>query len=247
MLIDAHCHLDSFEDKKQIIADAKEHGVTTLISCSTDLKSVKAHLMMKELFPEVKIALGLHPSDLLRLSPAEINEAMEIIEKNLDKAVAIGEVGLDYKHAVSPAQRELQEKYFLDFIALARKTEKPLVIHSRFASKEILQLLKLHFREQVLLHWFSGSASDVKEAISSGHYISVGPAVLQSIDAQNIAKDIPLSHMMLESDAPVSFQGKESTSRWIEEIAEKIAELKGATFKEVAETTSDNAKKYFKL
>ncbi|MFH1239587.1 MAG: TatD family hydrolase [Candidatus Diapherotrites archaeon] len=245
MLIDSHCHLDWFEDKKQVVEDAKHHGVTNMVSCATSLKSIKEHLLLPEMFPEVKICLGLHPSDILRMSAADIEEGKEIVRKNLDKAVAIGEIGLDYKHAVSDEQKKLQKNIFLDFIEMSRAEKKPLVVHSRFCGKEVLQTLTQHANTPVLMHWFTNSIEEVKEAVDLGYFISVGPAVIQSIAVQEIVKEIPLSNLMLESDAPVSFQGKESTSRWIEWVAEKIAEIKGIPFKNVAETTTENAKKFF--
>ena len=167
MLVDAHCHLDWFDDKKQVVEDAKSHGVTTMVSCATNLKSVKEHLLLPEMFPEVKICLGLHPSNILRMSNSD------------------------------------------------------------------------------LMHWFTNSVEEVKDAIDLGYFISVGPAVIQSIAVQKIVKEIPLSNLMLETDAPVSFQGKKSTSRWIEWVAEKIAEIQDESFKNVAETTTENAKNFF--
>ena len=245
MLVDAHCHLDWFDDKKQVVEDAKQHGVTNMISCATNLNSIKEHLLLPEMFPEVKICLGLHPSDVLRMTKSDIEEGKEIVKKNLDKAVAIGEIGLDHKHAVSDEQKKLQKNIFLDFIEIGRAEKKPLVVHSRFCGKETLQTLKQNANTPVLMHWFTNTIDEINEAIDLGYFISAGPAVIQSIAVQKIAKEIPLSNLMLETDAPVSFQGKKSTSRWIEWVAEKIAEIQGTSFKNVAETTTENSRKFF--
>ncbi|MFH1256428.1 MAG: TatD family hydrolase [Candidatus Diapherotrites archaeon] len=247
MFVDSHCHLDWFEEPEKIAKEAKEKGLGYIISCSTNLESVKKNLQLAELLGSVKIALALHPSDLLRMNEAEKAEAMQLINENISKAVAVGETGLDFKHAKTAEDKALQGTFFGKFIALAKEKNLPLIVHSRFAESKCIELLEREKCGKVLMHWFKNSEQTLPRLLKLGFFASIGPSVFTDAQAQKLAIELPLDRMLLETDSPVRFSGKTAVPAWIPKIAEKVAELKGVSAKEVAEKTTENAKRLFGL
>ena len=247
MFVDAHCHLGLFGNPERIAKEAAGKGVGYIISCSTGLSSIKKNLELRKSSKNVLIALALHPTDILRMREAEKKEAMKLIEANISKAVAVGETGLDFTHAKTGAEKRLQEEFFGKFMLLAKENNKPLVVHSRSAESRCIELLEAAECKRVLMHWYTNSENSLEKLLELGFFASIGPSVLNSRQIQALAKELPLENMLLETDAPVRFSGKEAEPSWIPRIAEKIAELKGNSVKEVEEKTTENAKKLFGL
>ncbi|MBU0662473.1 TatD family hydrolase [Candidatus Micrarchaeota archaeon] len=248
MLIDSHCHLDWFRQPEKVLARAKEKNVRAVISCATNPEAITKNLALAEKLEGVFVCLGLHPSDLLRMDEKQVEEGIASVQKNCSAqgVVGIGEVGLDYKHAETPAQKEKQKEIFSRFIGIAKEKNLPLIVHSRFAEKETMELLRKERAEDVVMHWFTNSAQSVKMAEDFGFFYTAGPAVMHYKKAAEVAAGMKLENLMLETDSPVEFAGKKSEPAWIPEVAEKIAELQGVDVKEVAEKTGANCARVFK-
>jgi len=252
MLVDSHCHLDWFRRPEKVLARAKEKNVRAIISCATNSGAITKNLALAQKFAHgncrVFVCLGLHPSDLLRMQKNEIDSAILLVRENCNAkgVVGIGEVGLDYKHAETPAQKKKQKEIFSRFIGIAKEKNLPLVVHSRFAERGAMELLRNGGAENVVMHWFTNSSASVKMAEDFGFYYTAGPAVMHYKKAGEVTAKMGLENLMLETDAPVEFAGKKSEPAWIPGVAEKVSELLGADAKEVVQKTGANCARVFK-
>ena len=247
LLVDSHCHLDFFPDLKPVILRAKQHGVSCMVSCATNLGSIKKHLLIQKEFVEVKICLGIHPVDFLKMKSADAKKALLLLEKNAPKCVAVGEIGLDNKYAKTVIEKKAQEEIFRLQVRAAIENYLPVVVHARFAEQQALQVLKEEGAKKVLMHWFTNSVESVLEAQKSGYFMSCGPIIHSSVEALEIAKKIPQDLLLLETDAPVSFLEKQSEPFWIKGVLEKMSGGKGAKMEVLAKKTTKNAQTLFGL
>ncbi len=239
LLVDSHCHLDWFKNPEEILKNAEKEKVEIILSNATNKKSIESNLNLAEKFPNMKIALGIHPVDLLKMSESDQKEAYELIKNNLSKATAIGEIGLDFKYA-DETQKGFQEHLFRHFIDLAIQNDKPCVVHARYAETKCLDILEDLGAKKVLMHWLTNSKKTSARAVSLGYYISCGPIILWDDYSASVVKEIPLENLLLETDAPVSFKGEQSQPSWIPKVCEKVAEIKGVDFETVSEATGKN-------
>jgi len=247
MLVDSHCHLDFFNNLEEVVRRAVENNVNTMVSCSTNLESIKKHLKFQNEFKEVKICLGIHPSDILRMSKEEIEKSLELLKKNLQNCVAVGEIGMDFKHGKTSEQKKIQEEIFRIQIKIALDNNLPTVVHSRFAELKTMEILKEEGAKKILMHWFSNSNESVKRAKELGYLMSCGPIILSSKQSLEVAKNIPLENLLLETDAPVAFLGKQSEPFWINRVVEKLSDEKRLKNGEIAKKTTKNAMSFFGL
>lgn len=247
LLVDSHCHLDFFPDLKPVILRAKEHGVSSMVSCATGPVSIKKHMAIQKEFGEIKICLGIHPVDFLKMKKADSKKALLLVEKNLSKCAGVGEIGLDNKYAKTVLEKQAQEEIFRLQVRIAVENGLAAVVHARFAEQKTLQVLKEEGAKKVLLHWFTNSAEMVREAQKSGYFMSCGPIIHSSADAFGIAKKIPQELLLLETDAPVSFLGRQSEPFWVKGVLEKLAEGTGAKMEALAKITTKNAQSLFGL
>ncbi len=244
MLCDSHCHLDSFDDAAKTVSAAQDAGVGKILTNATSLRSIKSSLVLAKKHPAVKCALGIHPVDLLAMPKADAESAFAIVEGNISAASAIGEVGMDFKRAQTPAQRGLQEGIFRRFISLAIRHDRAIVVHARWAEPQCLSILEEMGACRVHMHWFTNSAKNAARAVKLGYRISCGPIIFSDSPSAEIVKGIPLDSLMLETDAPVEFAGARSEPSWIPRVCEAVSQLKGVPEKEVAFAT---AKSFFSL
>ncbi|MBI4053341.1 MAG: TatD family hydrolase [Candidatus Diapherotrites archaeon] len=247
MFVDAHCHLDWFNEPEAAVREAGATRVKKIVSCSTNLLSIQKHILLAQEFSEIEICLGIHPADLLSMPPAEIEKARALVSQNIGNAAGIGEVGLDFMRAKSGTEKKLQAEAFGFFAALAKKASKPVVVHSRNSDSECLSMLEGLGCRKVLLHWCTNSAETVKRASALGYFMSAGPAIISGKKASSVAKEIPPELLLLETDAPVAFSGKQSSPAWIPLVAEKIAELHSQSISRVEEQTTANAERLFRF
>lgn len=249
MLIDAHTHLDANwfrNDIPKVIANAKNNQIEAIITSSIapDIQRVKN---IVERYPKyVYWALGLHPPGI---SNQTVQATMKLIEKHASDIVAIGEVGLDYYWVKEEKKRKDQKAALIQFIELAKKLEKPIVIHARDAQSDTIQILEDHNAIIVLMHCFSGTENEAKRVIQNRWFISIPTSVVNRNVHQMMAKVVPLEQMVLETDAPFlsPFRKTRNEPANIKISAEKIAEIKGISFEKVAEITTKNAKKFYSL
>lgn len=160
--IDVHCHVDMCKSNvEEIVRRAKKAGVKILVSSGISPSRIKKTLEFSKKFKEIKAALGLYPGEMLELSEAEIKKQIEIIRENKDKIVAIGEVGLDFKEN---KDIERQARNFERFIKLAKELDKPIIVHSRKAERECIEILEKSGMKKIVMHCFSGNFALVERA-----------------------------------------------------------------------------------
>lgn len=254
MIFESHAHYDDEafdEDREELLESLKENGVGTIINVGASLDSCEKTVNLAEKYDYIYAAVGVHPSDV-----ADLNEEnfawLEGLTKK-DKVVAIGEIGLDYYWDKEEEIWENQKYWFKRQMELARKTNLPVIIHSRDAANDTMTLMKEIHAEEIrgVIHCYSYSKEMAKEFIKMGYYIGVG-GVVTFKNAKKLAeavKEIPLERILVETDcpylAPEPFRGKRNDSGKLPYVINKIAELKETTPEEVERVTRENAMKLF--
>lgn len=256
-LIDTHSHIDMEDfsnDIDAVILRAKEASVEKIILPSVDRSSFEKVIRISNKYNEVYCALGIHPTEAQGINGDKEEDFEKILELiNTPKVVAIGECGLDYYW--DKTYVEEQKKVFLKQIEIAKAHKLPLLVHDREAHKDTFDLLTQNIKDEVpvVMHCFSGSLELAKECIKKGFYIALGGVVTfkNAKKVHEIAKEIPLEYLLLETDAPYltpePYRGKRNEPAYVKFVAEEIARIRGLSFEEVAETTTKNARSVFKL
>lgn len=251
-LIDTHCHLemDEFEDDRDsVIKRANDAGVSIIITISSDIESNLKAVDLSDRYDCVYSTIGLHPHDAKDFSEEFLSEVIKLSEKK--KVVAIGEIGLDYHYNNSP--REKQKEVFERQLLIAKELNLPVVIHSREAKQDTLEILKLSGVNRGVFHCFSGDYEMAKKILSMGFMISIaGPVTFKKASRlKEIAKLIPDENLLIETDspylAPEPFRGKRNEPSLLIHTAKVIAELRGISLEDIARITTLNAKKLFKI
>ncbi len=250
-LVDTHSHLDSsdYTDVDEIVLSAKNFGVEKIIIPSVDRSSFEKVIAISTNYENVYCALGIHPTEAQNAKDEDFEKIRGLSSNS--KVVAIGECGLDYywdkTHVVE------QKKVFLKQIEIAKFLKKALIVHDREAHKDCFDILTQNIQGEipVIMHCFSGSLEFAQECIKKDFYIALGGVVTfkNAKKAHEIAKNIPLDSLLLETDAPYltpePYRGKRNEPAYVKFVAEKIAELRGISFEEVAQITTQNARKAF--
>ncbi|MEM0011012.1 MAG: TatD family hydrolase [Candidatus Bathyarchaeia archaeon] len=250
-LIDTHVHLESVADIEGAIRRAAKVGVIAIIAVGSDYESNMWILRESQKYgtKNLKIypALGLHPWGL---DVSRVDETIELIEKNIDSIVALGEVGLDYwyKEARKSVEvKEMQKKAFWRILNLARGNNKPLSIHSRGAWMDCVNMVIEAGVKKAIFHWFSGPLEALKKLLDHGHYISATPAATYSKEHRKVIELTPLENIVLETDTPVVYMGEPAEPAHIIKALNAVAELKGEKVEKVAEKTTETARKIFDI
>ncbi len=252
MLFDTHAHLNATqfnEDVEQVIERARAEGVSHIVVVGFDRPTIQRAIKLAEQYSFIYAAVGWHPVDAIHMT----DEDLTMIERlaSHPKVVALGEMGLDYYWDQSP--KEVQKEVFRKQIRLAKKVKLPIIIHNRDATADIVHILREENAEEVggVMHCFSGSIEVARQCIDMNFYISFGGPVTfkNAKKPKEVAKEIPLHRLLIETDCPYltphPFRGKRNEPSYVKYVAEAIAELKGLSFEEVAQKTSDNAKRLF--
>lgn len=257
MLVDSHCHLDRLdyknkhEDLDDVVNKAKSKGIDYLMSVCVTLKDYPAMAELIKGHDEIFSSCGVHPLYYDEKSKDEVmDEALLLDYASNDKVVAVGETGLDFFYA--PETKEWQIDCFRKQIRVAKKLNKPLIIHTRNARQETLDILREEQAEQVggVLHCFTESIEMAQAAMEMGFYISVSGIVTfkNAKELQEVIKAVPLERLLVETDAPylapVPHRGQENEPAFTYDVAKFVADLKGVSLEELARVTSDN---FFKL
>jgi len=254
MLFDSHAHLDASkfdQDRDAVIKRAYDSGVKWIMNPGADYESSINAVKLAETYDFMYAAVGIHPHDAKTLDDMMLGLIKAMARKT--KVKAIGEIGLDYHYDFSP--RDEQIYWFRKQLQLAKELKMPVIIHDREANNDVMNILKEEnsFETGVLMHCFSGSAELARQYVKLGAYISIaGPVTFKnSRKLIEVVEMVPLDRLMIETDSPyltpTPFRGKRNESAHVRYVAEKIAEIKGLTFEEVAEQTAINAKKYFNI
>ena len=248
MFIDTHCHItrNDYSDIPFLINKIKECGINKIIVNGCDMASNLEVLELTKKYDIVYGALGFHPTELDSFNENDLVWLEEHI--NDDKIVALGEIGLDYHY--DNTNKEKEKIVFKKQLEIARKHNKPVIIHSRDAMQDTYDLLK-DYNLKGSLHCYSGSLEMAREYIKMGYSIGVGGVVTYK-NAKNIVdviKNIGLEYILLETDSPYltpePYRKNKNDSSYIPLIASKIAEIKNVEVSEVAKTTTSNAERLF--
>jgi len=257
--VDAHIHLSEpeYNEKIQwIIENAKQAGVVALVSNSMNLETSRTSLKLAEEHSGVVYAaLGIHPWNVNKLAPNELEQTIDFIQQNganRELVVAIGEVGLDPQYAKRKEQKELQNKAFHDMLRLAEKLALPIVVHSRWSAPKILETLSSYHLSAVLWHWLSSPTELLPKIVERGDYVSEGPPAVFSARIQEVVQLVPLENLLTETDGPVRYYGqpfkdKLTTPAFILEVVKAIAQIKGLKESDVAEQILRNFSNLFNL
>jgi TatD DNase family protein len=263
MFVDSHTHLcypDFAEELPQIIERAQAAKVTQIVSIATDLEAARKTLEIAQRFESVYAAVGLHPGEVPTVSLCDMKELAQLASE--PKVVAIGETGLDYYREAKDdaALRQQQKDLFWAQLELAKERKLPVVIHNRAAEADILEILGAHaeslpkdWRPWGVMHCFSGDEKFAFDCIELGLLISyTGILTFKNATAlRDVAKKVSLDYVMLETDAPylapVPHRGKRNESSYVPLIAEVLARVKGVSVEEVAQATTANAIRLFRL
>jgi TatD DNase family protein len=233
------------EELTLTLAKAKQSGVGEIISCSTSFTSNETNLDLSRRYPQIKTAIGLYPLDIVELNNNELNRAFDFFKFEIDNSIAIGEIGLDFKYSRRQEEQTKQIEVFNRFIDMAVEYNKPLIVHSRFAQSQVLELLNEKNPSKVLLHSFVDSQKLMRKATQLGYYVSCGLSVLWNEEVQKNIKEFPLEKLLFETDSPITFKEFKATPDKIYVIAEKVAQIKGITLKEIEGIQEKNYRKLF--
>ena len=250
-LIDTHAHLEEIENLGQALKEARSAGIVAIIGVGSDYDSNQKVLQFAQVYKDfVYPVLGFHPWNV---GDSEIDRNLEFIEANIDKAVAIGEVGLDYHKKVRErAEKDLQKSVLREVLKIAKKHKKPAIIHSRYAWRDAFNLVEEAQLEKVVFHWYTGTSSVLRDIVGQGYFLSATPAVEYHEEHRRAVKEIPLERLLLETDSPVVYRRGseleyESKPTDVLRTLRDAAVLKGVSEAQIAEATTENALKFFCL
>ena len=249
ILADVHAHLDMMkkEELAAAIKRAAAAGVKVIINNSVDPKSGRKSLELQQQFKIVKAALGLYPTEAAKMTAAEVGRELDFIRSNKSKIVAIGEIGLDYQEATSAGDRKLQQQLFERQLGLAKELDIPAIVHSRKAEKEVVETLIRCECNKAVLHAFHGNMKLVKMAADAGICITIPTNIGRSSHFQAVARELPLSRLLTETDAPflAAEKGSGSEPAHIAKAITVIAALKGMDPEEIANIIFSNYQRLF--
>lgn len=252
MLFDTHVHLNAeqfSEDLNEVIDRARMEGVQNMVVVGFDRPTILKAMELIEEYDFIYASIGWHPVDAIDMRDEDLVWIEELAKH--PKVVAIGEMGLDYYWDKSP--KDVQKDVFRKQIQLAKKLKLPIVIHNREATADIVTILKEENAAEVggIMHCFSGSVEVAKECVEMNFYISLGGPVTfkNAKKPKEVAQEIPLNKLLIETDcpylAPHPYRGKRNEPSYVKLVAEQIAELKGLSYEEVSQVTTENAKILF--
>lgn len=248
-IFDSHAHYDDerfSEDLTELLASFPEAGVSGVISCGVNAETSRFAVRLAEKYPFMYAAAGFHPLNLEDVPDDIVSVLRPILAA--DKAVAVGEIGLDYHY--EKESREAQLSLFETQLQLADELDLPVIVHDREAHEDTMRLLK-QYKPKGVVHCFSGSVEMAKEVLKLGMYIGLGGAVTfkNAVKPVEVAAMVPEERLLVETDAPymspVPFRGKRCDSRLIAYTAERLAEIRGTSAQAVLDLTAQNAKTLF--
>src|SRR5438128_4380062 len=257
LFIDSHCHIDGPEfdaDREDVIARAVDAGVTTMLNVGTGdphSGAFERAVELSEKHREVYCAIGVHPHDAKLFDDAAEQRLVDLA-KGSSRVIAWGEIGLDYHYDHSP--REVQRDVFRRQLRIARTLDLPVVIHSREADDDTINILRDElsgYQRAGVLHCFGGSLQMARDAIDLGFYVSFAGNLTfkKAEDLRDIARQLPLDRLLVETDCPyltpVPYRGKRNEPARVLETAKCLAALHGKDLDEIGRITSENFEQLF--
>jgi len=254
MLIDTHCHLDfkDFDDDRTaVLKRSRDSGIGVIINVASSMKGTVRSIQIAEENDFIYASAGIHPHEADSVSDNDIKLFAGFLSK--PKVVAIGEIGLDYYKNIT--SKENQKKLFIRLLEIAKDTSLPLIIHNRDAHIDMVDTLKNIIGSPVngVMHCFSGDEKFLKTCLDMGFFISFTCNITykNASSLREIIKLVPMDRLLLETDAPFlapqAFRGKRNEPMYVKYVAEEVARIKGFDFNKIANMTTENARKLFKL
>ena len=254
MIFESHAHYEDKrfdEDREELLKSFPEKGIEYVINVGSSIKTTKATLELIKKYDYMFGAVGVHPEESAELN--EENFAWLKAATQEEKVVAVGEIGLDYYW--DEPERDIQKVWFERQIALAREVALPMIVHSRDAAKDTLDIIKSCKGDEVggVIHCFSYGTDMAKVYLDMGFYIGIGGGVTfkNAKKLKEVAEYVPLESILLETDcpymAPEPHRGKRNSSLYLPFVAEQIAQIKGITPEEVIRVTNENGKRMYKI
>lgn len=254
MIFDTHAHYcdTSFdEDRDELLRSMKERGIGRIVEVGASVRSTKDALALADKYDFVYAAVGVHPEDIASLSEADMDWLAGLTEQ--ERVVAVGEIGLDYHYDEPP--RELQKRWFIRQLQVAAQTSMPVIIHSREAAKDTLEIMEEYcaWDNGGVIHCFSYSPEVAKQYLQKGFFLGIGGVVTfkNSKKLKEVVEMAPLEQLVLETDAPylapAPYRGKRNDSSYLTYVVDMLAELKQMEREEVIRITEENAKRLYHL
>ena len=253
MIFDTHAHYDDEQfdaDREELLMSMEEKGVGTIVNVSATYESCTRVTEMVKKYPFMYAAVGVHPDEVGALDEEKFVRMEALLDQK--KVVAVGEIGLDYYW--DHESHDLQKEWFIRQLELARKHNLPVLIHSREAAADTMEIMKGHAQGlNGVIHCYSYSKEMAKEYIKMGYYIGVGGVVTfkNARVLKEVVESIPLERILTETDcpylAPVPFRGKRNCSAYISYVLDMIAELKGISREEAEQVTYENARNMYRI
>ncbi len=239
-LVDGHAHLEQLDDLPRSLQEAKEAGVCGIVAVGMDIESNKKILQIagsntRYVYP----ALGFHPWEI---KEEEAATNLSFIRDHVKEGIALGEIGLDYRVKV---KKDLQWEVFGKLLEIAHEYDKPVIIHCRYSHQRTFEMVKERKIESAVFHWYSGSVDLLDKILSAGYLISATPALVYSPPHQEAIKRAPIERILLETDTPVRYQGREARPKDVLVSLEEVARLKNLDRLTVAKQTTVNASQFF--
>ncbi|KKS33211.1 MAG: Deoxyribonuclease, TatD family [Candidatus Amesbacteria bacterium GW2011_GWA2_42_12] len=258
-MIDAHCHLQKFENPGEVIS-----GLEAVICCGADLESSKKAIEISDKFPNVWATVGIHPEENFKSTSSrfasKILRSKEILKSKLLKllrqprVVAVGECGLDFLPETREEEKSAQRELFKFNIDLAKEIKLPLVVHCRNAFEDVFSILNAQDSMlKVQMHCFTGNMEQMLECVRRGLYISFGGILTfkSSQELREVARLVPEDKLLIETDspylAPEPIRGTRNEPKNVKIVAEVLAKTRGVDFNAIDQLTSQNARKFFNL
>ena len=252
MIFDTHAHYDDDafdEDRDALLAGMQEAGVEYIVNIGASMASSERSLALAKKFPFIYAAVGVHPDEVGELTEEKLQQLKEWSMH--EKVKAIGEIGLDYYW--DKEGHDLQKHWFMRQMELAHERKLPMIVHSREAAKDTLDMVTAAkpLNLSGIIHCYSYSVEQARDYLNMGYYLGIG-GVLTFKNAKKlkeVAEYAPLSQIVLETDcpylAPVPFRGKRNDSSKLSYVAEELAAIKQVSVEEVIRTTTENGKKLY--
>ena len=256
LIFDTHAHYDDAafqEDRKEILSGLSEHGVGQVVDVSAALSGIPDVIALAREYEYVYAAVGVHPTETYELETSDIQKVEQYAADPANKVVAIGEIGLDYHYP--DTQKEKQKEWFAMQIDLAQRLNLPILVHSRDAAKDTLDMIKQNnaAKTGLVMHCFSYEPEMAKIYTDMGVYLGIGGVVTfkNARKLKEVVTQMPMERMLLETDcpylAPEPFRGKRNDSTLIKYVAETIASLRGMRSEDVIGITAENARRFYGL
>lgn len=253
MIIDTHAHYDDEQfdpDRDELLKGMEAGEIGLIVDAGSTVASWGKIVKLTEEYPFMYGAIGVHPDEVGTLDEEQFARMSDLLA--LDKIIAVGEIGLDYYW--DKEKHDIQKKWFIRQLELAREKNMPVIIHSREAAADTFEIMKEHAAGmKAVIHCYSYSAEMAREYVKMGYYIGVGGVVTfkNAKKLKQVVEEIPLESIVLETDcpylAPVPYRGKRNCSLYLPYVAEQIAEIKRTTVENVIQQTEKNSRALYCL